>query len=650
MTSTKLSFIKKGFTATSGNDSAIAYSSSNSGAIVFDKNHNIICVDGVIYGGGNITDATYDQNVLKIWKFGDAAEHPSIELDFTDIASAKSMMKVFEQIEGIIGAPVISSGNDKGKPDYTGANYISAQTNLIQADLTLDAAIWGVQGKVESVQSYAEGVQGSLQNVESTLQGYINGVQGNLQDTETALKGDISNLNSYAQGVQGSLQNVESTLQGYINGVQGNLQTTESRLQGYIHATQGYVEDIASDLETTQGALESHMSDDDGTYKHWAEHIGVQGVQYGATSYNNVKDALVGLQGAIEDVEAGGKSYTILEQETAETGYLKTYYLQETDSTGSRQVGAKINIPKDFVVQSASVQTCQTADVPVQGLQPGDKYIDLVINTRDGSVTSEHLYIPVKDMVDPYTVSDTATIDLELDNSNNITATLKDGSVQGVHIANGAVDTQHIADNAVQTAKINDGAVTAGKIADGAVSSAKIAANAVTSVQMADGAVTSAKIAENAVTSTQMANGSVTSAKIAENAVTSTQLATDAVTTDKIADANVTSAKIANGAVTSVQMADGAVTSAKIGAGAVQSAQLGNNAVNSQHIAANAVQTAALQDGSVTKAKLAADALTTVQNYDASIQVNSTGQPYTLAKVNDTNITATVELYWEEWS
>jgi len=96
--------------------------------------------------------------------------------------------------------------------------------------------------------------------------------------------------------------------------------------------------------------------------------------------------------------------YKIVEQQTAETGYLKTYKLQANGTDAASSV--KINIPKDFVVKAAMVGTCATADVPVAGLVPGDKYIDLAINTvdsQDPSVDATHLYIAAKDLVSAYT-------------------------------------------------------------------------------------------------------------------------------------------------------------------------------------------------------------------------------------------------------
>ena len=93
--------------------------------------------------------------------------------------------------------------------------------------------------------------------------------------------------------------------------------------------------------------------------------------------------------------------YTIEEVATT-SGYLKTYQLKKDTA----YIGAKINIPKDMVVQSGTVKVVEKVNVPYQGAVVGDKYIDLVIS----NASSSHIYIPVKDLVDVYTAGDHITI------------------------------------------------------------------------------------------------------------------------------------------------------------------------------------------------------------------------------------------------
>lgn len=116
-------------------------------------------------------------------------------------------------------------------------------------------------------------------------------------------------------------------------------------------------------------------------------------------SYDDLTDApTIDELGGIVDVQ---------KQATAETGFAATYVVKQNGS----QVGSKINIPKDFLVRSASMGTVSTADSPQQGFAVGDKYLDFVVNTADDDETPQHIYINVKDLIDTYT-ADESTITL----------------------------------------------------------------------------------------------------------------------------------------------------------------------------------------------------------------------------------------------
>ena len=97
------------------------------------------------------------------------------------------------------------------------------------------------------------------------------------------------------------------------------------------------------------------------------------------------------------------------EKATANEGYLKTIILsakctlqEATADTNS----IEIDIPKDFLVKSATLATVATADTPYEGAVVGDKYLDFVINSKDNDDTASHVYLPVQDLVDVYTSGD----------------------------------------------------------------------------------------------------------------------------------------------------------------------------------------------------------------------------------------------------
>lgn len=100
--------------------------------------------------------------------------------------------------------------------------------------------------------------------------------------------------------------------------------------------------------------------------------------------------------------ELGGV-VTVEQQVTAEEGFITTYVVKQNGV----QVGSKINVPKDFLVRSATVETASDDDTPVIGYAAGDRYIDFVINTIDNDETNEHLYLLVSDLISEYTADNT---------------------------------------------------------------------------------------------------------------------------------------------------------------------------------------------------------------------------------------------------
>jgi len=105
---------------------------------------------------------------------------------------------------------------------------------------------------------------------------------------------------------------------------------------------------------------------------------------------------------AVDIILPAAAEYSMAQQAQAESGYAATYYLTKDGV----QVGSKINIPKDMVVESGTVETCSTPDVPVQGYKVGDKYIDLVLANSN----NQHLYILVTDLIDEYTAGSGLTL------------------------------------------------------------------------------------------------------------------------------------------------------------------------------------------------------------------------------------------------
>ena len=128
-------------------------------------------------------------------------------------------------------------------------------------------------------------------------------------------------------------------------------------------------------------------------------------------------------------VELGAAPEYVIEKESAPTaGYFASYVLKKDGA----QVGAKIDIPKDYLVKSASVKESAGEEDP-SGLPAGTKYIDFVINSKDAGGSESHLYLNVNELVDAYTPGN----GIEISGSNVISAKVVAGnglSVDGTGI------------------------------------------------------------------------------------------------------------------------------------------------------------------------------------------------------------------------
>ena len=122
------------------------------------------------------------------------------------------------------------------------------------------------------------------------------------------------------------------------------------------------------------------------------------GVQISSDADNALQLAANGLKVVVP----AAAEYEIVQKPEADAGYAATYYLAKDGV----QVGAAMNIPKDYLVKSAELKTVETADVPYEGAAVGDKYIDFVVNTKDSSETETHIYLAVNDLIDVYVGGD----------------------------------------------------------------------------------------------------------------------------------------------------------------------------------------------------------------------------------------------------
>ena len=152
----------------------------------------------------------------------------------------------------------------------------------------------------------------------------------------------------------------------------------------------------------------------------------------GSTSFSPLyvgepkKDTQAATKKYVDDAIAAvdAPEYTLAKQTAAEDGYVATYYLTKDGA----QVGEKINIPKDYLVKEAELLEVAVTDTPYSGAVIGDKYIDFTINTQASDEDEQHIYLPVKDLVDVYTggngininASNVVSVQIDAANANGL--------------------------------------------------------------------------------------------------------------------------------------------------------------------------------------------------------------------------------------
>lgn len=232
-----------------------------------------------------------------------------------------------------------------------------------------------------------ENLQGQITDLEGTV--------GNLGDNKadkvhTHTESDITDLGDYIS---------KSNVSGFVLN-DGTIDTNVYSQTGHTHSE----EDITDLGDYIEKSSTSGLVKNDGTID--------------TTQYISEHQSL------------DSKTVTLTKQATAESGYAATYVL----SQGGTSLTPKINIPKDFLVKSATVETCDEDDVPVEGYVVGDKYLDFVVNSVDGDATPSHIYLKVTELVDVYS-ADNSTLVLGTGNVFSI----KDGGVTFAKISSSAI-------------------------------------------------------------------------------------------------------------------------------------------------------------------------------------------------------------------
>jgi len=129
--------------------------------------------------------------------------------------------------------------------------------------------------------------------------------------------------------------------------------------------------------------------------------------------------------------------YAIEKQTTPEDGYAASYKLKKTIGNDVTYVGDVINIAKDMVLQSATLEIVAEANVPYDGAVIGDPYIKMVFNDTGAS----NLYVPVKELVDKFEAGSGIAIE------NNVISVKLADVTHGLVAVNGALALELATEN-----------------------------------------------------------------------------------------------------------------------------------------------------------------------------------------------------------
>lgn len=215
----------------------------------------------------------------------------------------------------------------------------------------------------------------------------------------------------------GDLAHDVATLQGQV----ADLISKVGAKAGADTEATGLYKEIADVLAVANGKVSSVKATDASVVIGGTATAPTVGVAISADEGNALSLASDGLKVTIPEVTI--PEYSLKKLDTATTGMSASYQLTK-DGAG---IGAVIDIPKDMMVKSGSVQTYEAGSLPAEVTEAGT-YIVLVLN----DTAETKLYINVGNLIE-YVTSGSANGDMVFINidpqTHKVTATITDGTV-----------------------------------------------------------------------------------------------------------------------------------------------------------------------------------------------------------------------------
>lgn len=324
-----------------------------------------------------------------------------------------------------------------------------------------------------------------------------------------------------------------------------------------------------------------------------------------------------GLKVKIPEVKV--PKYSLVKDETAANGDIATYHLTK-DGVNE---GVAINIPKDLVVSSGSVETFTAGALP-EGVTEAGTYIKLTLAN-----SAKPLYINVSTLIEYVTggsgENDAIQINVSSD-THKVTARVKEGSLTKEMLAAGVVASLGKADTAVQTVaagetngtiKVDGNAVAVTGLQDAAFATVKSINDT------AQGYVDTAKAAlkGNDASDTDASATIVGAKKYADKVAKTASDNAGAALTNKIAELKNTDEAVANQFVTAVKEENGVVIVKRKALAAEDIPELGQSKISGLTDALNAKQDTVAFDGEYSAQNKAAT-VSTVNSAAAAVVGN----------------------------
>lgn len=323
------------------------------------------------------------------------------------ISNLGDLAQLDEVGESNLASALATKINGKADKATTLAGYgiTDAMTATAITSAISTAKEEAISSAVSSAGSAADSkISAKVGEITGTVKDYVDG-------KETALSGQIGTINSTISGYGDIVTHNanEFDAAGAAANVLGTAEdaSTVNTVHGAKKAAAEALSAAQSAQSTADGKVAS-VSGADASVTVTSGTTPTVKVNISADEGNALSLASDGLKVAL----GAAPEYTISKETTADEGYFATYILKKDGA----QAGDKINIPKDYLVKSATIEEA-TEDDP-SGLPVGTKYIDFIVNTKAGSGTESHIYLNVNELVDAYTAGN----GIEVSGANQISA------------------------------------------------------------------------------------------------------------------------------------------------------------------------------------------------------------------------------------